>query len=143
MSTEKNQGNEQIKEDIPEDHNKKTSLTAKILNSMSVKIVAAIGIICAFLLQNYTGVFVSKYFPQVQFEVVEDELLHYPKVHLLSDSAGTFITATLDYKLPLLLTLENDNSVPIYIEGVSLVVDSYEKIPRDSFLLIRDYFTQE
>lgn len=141
MSTEKNQENEQIKEDIPEDHKKKTSLTAKILNSMSVKIVAVIGIICTLILQNYTNLFVETFFPKVHFEV-DSEIPHFPTIHLLSDPEGAFIPATLNYKLPIFFTLENDNRVHIYIDYIFLVVDSFQKIPRDSFLLIRDYFNQ-
>ena len=142
VSQESKQTHEQGMDNMGQEEGKKKSFKDRVLNSISIKTLAAIGIIGTLLLQNSTNYFIEKKYPKVHFKMVDSELSNYPKVHLLSDAENTYTTATLDNKLPFDITLENDNHSPIYIEDISLVVDRYEKIPRDSFLLIKGYFSQ-
>ena len=103
-------------------------------------IIAVIGIVATAIIGNYALHSTERNFPNVYIGVEVDG--HYPCIHMLSDAVNEFTVATLDKKIPVLLSLENDNKAPIRIKNVSLVVDDFEVISRDSFLLCKDFFNQ-
>ena len=78
-------------------------------------LIAVIGIIATVLISDFVLHYVERNFPNVYFDISVDGT--YPCIHFLSDDVNEYTVATLDYKIPVQLSLENDNKVPIRISS--------------------------
>lgn len=115
------------------------SLFDKIKGSVFVKIIAFIGIIVTILIQNNATYYYEKYFPRVYFIGTYRFGEYNPKIHLLSDPVNITVPAIVSGPVmgSVVISLENDNNTPIFINSFNLILDEYKNVPRDQFLLIQ------